>query len=271
MTAPTSRNSVRPVLSLALLLLTNHANAQLIAVSGAGATPLGISAARDEFRADLGGGTVAGANGSFGGLRREINWDGVPSASAAPNLLAGSFYNVNSPRGLILSTPGTGFQASGASSDSGAGQPAAANFGNIDPTYTNTFQPFSPQRLVTPLGSNIFDVTFFVPGTTIPATVTGFGAVFADVDQANVSSIRYFDRDNVSIGVYYAPVFSSGLSFLGAFTTSGQPTIARVRVTMGNTVLGAGITDNNTTHDLVVSDDFIYGEPLDRIFANGFQ
>jgi len=32
-----------------------------------------------------GGGTVAGANGSFGGVRREINWDGVPAGSSAPD------------------------------------------------------------------------------------------------------------------------------------------------------------------------------------------
>jgi hypothetical protein len=41
-------------------------------------TALGITAIRDSFRVAIGGGTTAGANGSFGGVRREINWDGVP-------------------------------------------------------------------------------------------------------------------------------------------------------------------------------------------------
>ena len=55
-----------------------------------------VTAARDAFRADLGGGTVAGANGSFGGLRREINWDGVPDSASRPNLLPSDFFNVTS-------------------------------------------------------------------------------------------------------------------------------------------------------------------------------
>jgi len=32
-------------------------------------------AARDQFRVDIGGGVVPSANGSFGKVRREINWD----------------------------------------------------------------------------------------------------------------------------------------------------------------------------------------------------
>src|SRR5438132_7110176 len=69
-----------------LLLIPLFAHSQVIE-SAAGPTAASIIAARDAFRTDLGGGTVAGANGSFGGVRREINWDGVPDALAAPNNL----------------------------------------------------------------------------------------------------------------------------------------------------------------------------------------
>ena len=53
---------------------------------------------------------------------------------------------------------------------------------------------------------------------------------------------------------------SSGLSFLGAFTTNGLPQISRVQITAGNTAIGP--TDNNGSSDIVVADDFLYGEPI---------
>src|SRR5678815_4136489 len=71
-----------------------------------------VTATRDAFRTAVGGETTAGANGSFGGVRREINWDGVPDALSAPNNLPANFFNVNSPRGAVFSTAGTGFQVS---------------------------------------------------------------------------------------------------------------------------------------------------------------
>ena len=43
-----------------------------------------------------------------------------------------------------------------------------------NPTYGTIFSTFSPSRLFTPVGSNITEALFFVPGTNgaIPATVT---------------------------------------------------------------------------------------------------
>ena len=78
----------------------------------AGANPAAITATRDAFRVAVGGGAVAGANGSFGGVRREINWDGVPNTRSDPNPLPANFFNANSPRGVVFSTPGTGFLVS---------------------------------------------------------------------------------------------------------------------------------------------------------------
>ena len=246
------------LIAAALAALVSTPAAAQVVRTGADAT---TTAARDAFRTDLGGGTVAGANGSFGGLRREINWDGVPANMSAPNNLAANFFNVNSPRGVIFSTPGTGFQVSGATTDAGVGQPAAANFGNIDPSYTNTFSTFSPQRLFTALTSNIVDVNFFVPGTATAALTMGFGAIFSDVDLANTTSITLFDASNQSLGTFFAPqstAGSGGLSFLGI--SYAVPTISRVRITAGNAALGAGVLDGST-RDLVVLDDFIFGEP----------
>ncbi len=232
----------------------------ITARSATGTNPLAITAARDQFRSDVGGGTTLGANGSFGGVRREINWDGVPQQFSAPNNLPANFFNTNSPRGAVLSTPGTGFQVSGASTDVGTGQPAMQNFGNINPTYTPTFQQFSPQRLFTALGSSVTDVNFFVAGTTTAATVTSFGAIFTDVDTSGTTRMQFYDVNDALITDQEVPAQagSGSLSFLG-LTINNRP-IRRVRIISGNSALGPN--DNPPAADVVVMDDFIYSEPV---------
>jgi hypothetical protein len=237
------------------------AHAQLVR-SGTAVDVAGITPIRDLFRADLGGGTVAGPNGSFGGIRREINWDGVPDGFSAPNNLPANFFNVNSPRGAVFSTPGTGFQVS---ANPGV---APLNFGNIDPSYTTTFAPFSPNRLFTALGSNVLDVNFFVAGTNTPALTRGFGAIFSDVDLANATTIQFFGPTNASLGTFSVPslVGSQTFSFLGV--SWATPLVSRVRITNGNAALGPGVLDQNGNPiDLVVMDDFLYGEPVNAASA----
>jgi len=259
------RRSAIVVAALSAFLCTST-SAALVTRSVSGPNAAAIVGARDSFRTDLGGGTVAGANGLFSdgtGARREINWDGVPQAQAAPNNLLANFFNSNSPRGAVFSTAGTGFQVSGATTDAGGGQPAPEDFGNIDPTYNTAFDDFSPQRLFTALGSNVLDVNFFVPGTTVPALTRGFGAIFSDVDLPNTTSIELFDLLGASLGKFAVPAAGAGnatFSFLGISFT--DPVISRVRITNGNAALGAGVLDQNgSANDLVVMDDFLYAEP----------
>lgn len=47
-------------------------------------------------------------------------------------------------------------------------------------TYAKTFSTLSPLRLFGPVGSNVTDVLFFLPGSNgaEAATVSGFGAAF---------------------------------------------------------------------------------------------
>lgn len=255
-------------LSLTTLTLLKPADAlagSVVRSSGGDATVASITGARDQFRADLGGGTTAGANGSFGAVRREINWDGVPATLSAPNLLTANFFNTTSPRGVLFTTPGTGFEVSSATTDAGAGQPAAANFGNINATYSAAFGTFSAQRLFTAIGSNITDVTFFVPGTNTVATVTGFGAVFTDVETLAGTTLQFFTPASVSLGVFNVPIGTVGnasLSFLGVSFNAGE-LVGRVRITSGNAALGAAVNDNPAGGtDLVAMDDFIYSEPV---------
>jgi hypothetical protein len=126
----------------AAALLTLHralpAAALPLTFSGSGSSPAGIQATVDAFRADLG--TLnPNVAGSFGSGRREINWDAVPDAFAAPNNLPANFFNVNSPRGVVFTTAGTGLQVS-ANAINPTGTPIL--FGNINPTYPSLFQIF---------------------------------------------------------------------------------------------------------------------------------
>ena len=238
------------VLGVVSISIVDRAQAVPIAFSSAGGNAAAIQATVDSFRANLGN-LNPNIAGSFGTGRREINWDGVPNTLAAPNNLPANFFNSNSPRGAVFSTPGTGFQVS---ANDGI---APIEFGNINPGYPELFGTFSAQRLFTALGSNIVDVNFFVPGSSIPALTRGFGSVFTDVDLANVSSIQYFDASNASLGSFFVPRFEGNqtLSFLGvAFDTA---VISRVRITSGNQALSA----STTTGDVVAMDDFIYAEP----------
>jgi len=236
------------------VLLASSVQAAPITFAGSAVNAAGITTIRDDFRTAIGGGTVAGANGSFGGLRREINWDGVPTANSAPNLLPGNFFNVNSPRGAVLSAPGgTGVEVSANAAD------GPIDFGNIDPSYAALFAPFSTQKLFTSIGSNITDVTFFAPGTNTPAVTSAFGAIFSDVDLAG-TSLQFFDIFNNSLGVFAVPFLAGNetFSFLGVKFDSAV--VNRVRITSGNAALGAGVTETGG-RDLVVMDDFLYAEP----------
>jgi len=216
-----------------------------------GQDPAAITPTRDAFRTAIGGGTVAGANGSFGGLRREINWDAVPDALADPHLLPVDFFNTTSPRGLVYSTPGTGFLVS-----ANAGQSTPPLFG-----FPNDLQTFSPQRLFTAVNSNITDVTFFVPGTSIAATTNAFGVIFVDAEIEGETNIQFFDSSNNLIYSHDALIsFNQNLSFLGAIADAGEE-ISRVRITSGANTLASNGVLGNPTSDFVVMDDFLFAEP----------
>src|SRR5688500_5327240 len=86
-----------------LLALIMPAAAAPVVRQGSGANAAALQPIVDQFRADLGG-VNNGIGGSFTSGRREINWDGVPDASAEPNNLPPNFFNVNSPRGLVFNS-----------------------------------------------------------------------------------------------------------------------------------------------------------------------
>jgi len=256
-----SRSTVVTV--LALVGVAGVSQAQLIR-SGTSNDAAGLTPVVNTYRTDLG---TLNPNqpGTFFTGRREINWDAVPDGSSAPNAFPGNFFNGPVPgraRGTVFSTPGSAFAVS-ADSDNPTATPR--DFANINPTYTQTFEAFSPERLFTAIDSNVIDVNFFIAGSPVPAATRGFGAVFSDVDLANRTSIEYFDIFGNSLLVAAVPnVFeaSGSFSFLGV--SFADPIVGRVRITLGNAPLGADFNDGlrGDPIDLVVTDDFIYGEPV---------
>ena len=242
---------------LALLLATSAVStlvsaAPIIVSVGGDDNPSSIQATVDVFRSILGSPNNGNAPGPLPGGRREINWDGGGSTvTTAPVTPFNVFQNT---RGALVTTPGLGL--SQATPDG-----LAALFSN--PTYSTIFNPFSPSRLFVPVGSNVTDVLFFLPGSNgaEAATVSGFGAIFSDVDLAALTSISYFDPEGdllYSRSVETGSVADGSLSFLGVFFDAGER-IARVRIVTGNAALGP---NDGGSVDVVAMDDFLYSEPV---------
>jgi hypothetical protein len=249
-TAAPQATNIPPSTAPAATDTTAPNGTQPVVVSAAG----DIAAAVDQYRNLLGANNGGDPGGKPSG-RREINWDGVPDDQSAPNLYAPDFFNAATApraRGIVFSTPGTGLQVSAASKNPTGTLP---RFGNINPTYVDIFKTFSPEKLFSPLGSNIVDMSFFVPGTQTPALVRGFGAVYTDVDTDH-TAYEYFDQNGQSLGRFKVPPQNEGLSFLGVIFAT--PVVAHVRVEYGTVALGP---NDDATHDVAVMDDFIYGEP----------
>ena len=168
---------------LVLLLAAPSAHSAAVIRRATAATPGALQAAIDSFRADLGG-VNNGVGGSFGSGRREINWDGVPDSFALPNNLPFNFFNSNSPRGAVFSTVegGSALNQFMVSADSDNPTLTPVRFGNFNAAYATNFQAFSAERLFHLRGGDTLTLTFFLPGTNIPASVSGMGVVFVDVD-----------------------------------------------------------------------------------------
>jgi hypothetical protein len=238
----------------------------------AGTTAVSIQGTVDAFRAALGGVDNKSNLASFATGRREINWDGGDPTNVTTTQPVTPFKVFLNNRGAQFTTPGLGLSQGPASGGPQGG--FAALFNN--PTYGAIFATFSPSRLFTPVGSNVTEALFFVPGSngTVPATVSGFGAVFTDVDQPDGSGpstkrgnrgastlVEYFGVDGKVLFSSFVPASpgDASLSFFGI--VFDEPLITRVRITTGNTAPGP---DDDVNQDIVMMDDFIYGEPQAR-------
>jgi len=214
-----------------------------------------ITASLAAFRTALGA-LNPNQPGSFGAGRREINWDAVPPLFTNTDNFPADFFNqpaVGRARGVVFSTPGTGFRVSD------------QNFVDLNPTYGDEFEFFSPVRTFIAVGDELTGVDFFVPGSSTAATTTGFGVVFSDLDRVGSGKLRFFDAVGHDLGTYLAPPSPGGISFLGVLFP--DRIVARVEIISGHGALGADSFDVSSenrgpTHDLAIMDDFLYGEPV---------
>jgi hypothetical protein len=204
------------------------------------------------FESDLGGFAAnhnspgRAGNAALTGFRT-LEWGST--FDRVPGDVSGTHYRDVFQTGLVLSTPGTGFQRS-------------PYFAHVNPSYPYAFEQKStgfPGFLLSPVGSNITDVTFTVPGTSdLVAATNAFGALFLDVDSPTDTTLEFFDRAGASLGKFAAPAFNNGISFLGVRFNAGERA-ARVRITTGNRALGPD--DEGAARDVVVIDDVWFGEP----------
>ena len=262
------------VMALVPICQTAQAQGKLvppIIFQAAGPTADSIQSTVDAYRAALGDPNNANNPGPLPSGRREINWDGggPPVDNTTPLPPVTPFNVFLNTRGGQFTTLGIGLTQA---------PPAGGPEGGLEvlfnnPTYGATFGTFSPLRLFTPVGSNLTEAAFFIPGTNgaAPATVRGFGAVFIDVDESDgiaprgrranprgdSTRMEYFDREGRLIFSSFVPASpgDASLSFLGILFDDAR--IARVRITTGE--VAPGPDDGEV--DIVMMDDFIYGEP----------
>src|SRR5262245_36405161 len=250
--APSGTNPANLNRGAATALVTRGV-AQVFTAAGDSAD---IAASVNSFRDALGN-LNANLPGSRLAGRREINWDAVPGAFTNRNDFPDDFFNKppvpGRARGLVSTTDGTGFRVSD------------NNFKDLNDDFGHEFVFFSPIRTFAPVGSNVMTATFFVPGTDTAATSTGFGVVFSDVDRLGSASVRFFDATGRNLGLYLAPPSPGGVSFVGVRFPAAV--VARVEIKSGQAAVSPEASDlNDRDHepatDLVIMDDFIYGEPI---------
>ena len=236
------------------------ASAVPVVFQAAGPTVASIQSTVDAFREALGANN-GNTPGPLDTGRREINWDGGGSTATSP--APNPFDGFLACRGARFTTLWTGFVQAPLDG-------LATTFKNQ--TYLTTFQAFSPVRLFSTVGSSITNARFFVPGGgEVPATVSGFGAIFVDVDTQGPnesvgaggrrripSTMSFFSAEGRTLFTVPVPASrgNATLSFLGVLFDDAR--IARVRIRAGDIAPGP---NDSSANDVVMLDDFIYGEP----------
>jgi hypothetical protein len=235
--------------------------------SGVGGTITsgGALNALNAFQAAIGGVNNGNTAQPLLGGSRRINWDGVALDGTNPGSV------VISP-GKTVGIPQDSFQTRGVFFEtiyavSGDG------FASVNPSTAGKFPAFSTHNTFAMFNDNTIDFSFVLPSpantTPAPAATRGFGAIFVNVRTPNTSSIELFHGAQL-LGTFFAPTSNTAgdPEFLGVLYNN--PIVTNVTLTLGTDSLfnfngsttTASNTDNPPTHNLVVTDDFLYPEPV---------
>jgi hypothetical protein len=245
-----------------------------VTFSGVGGTNTAGAAfdALTSFETAIGGSKNTATAPQSGGFRT-ITWDGVKLDGTD---FGGGANTTVINMGKTVGIPLNRFQGQGTFFEqvyavSGDG------FTDVNPNVTGLFPAFSPSNTFAMFNDNTIDQSFVLPsatGTTPALAGTrGFGAIFINNEVANTSSIEYFHGD-LSLGKFFVPVGTQGQpEFLGELFN--DPIVTKVTLTLGTDVLfsfdgttASGTTTNSPpTHNLVVTDDFVYPEPVSILDA----
>ena len=196
---------------------------------------------------------------------RVINWDG-----GAPFDMPFDFFNTNAPLGALFFAKNNKFAISNPLDNN----PVDDKFDSINRRAAKDFKAFTEKRLFTPVKGNVVVTRFQVPGKKIDATVSGFGAVYVDVKKGHTSFLELYDVRGCRIVRVAVPKKAKGLSFVGAIVKRARyykngkyGSWVRVRAPVFKAEMKLGNTPiskkdyNHHNADIVVTDDFIYGEP----------
>jgi hypothetical protein len=215
-----------------------------------------ITATMEQFRQALGSlNTQPGATSG----RRELTWEAVPD-ELLDKTLPGQFFNQTGAeanpsfqRGLAYE-PQFDFRVS------------KTQFSSLAPDAANEFTAFSGSATFASVADQPqpWPISFQLAGKTTAAAVRGFAMVVNDVDIAGSVQIQYFNG-NTLIGIIDVPARSGDSPFSFAGLLFREPVITSIKVKhQGLLKAGAKDISQGGVTDLVVMDDFIYGEPVVR-------
>jgi hypothetical protein len=240
--------------------------------SGVGGTNSsgGALTAEQSFEAAIGGSKNAAPAPQSTGFRT-ITWDAVKLDGTD---FGGGANTIVIDKNHTVGIPLNRFQAQGVFfgdiyAVSGDG------FASVNPNVAGLFPAFSPKNTFAMFNDNTIEFEFVLPspGTTTPALAAarGFGAIFINNEVASTSSIELFHGDQ-SLGTFVVPVGTQGQAeFLGVLFNN--PIVTRATLTLGTdtlfsfngTTFSSSSSDNPPSHNLVVTDDFVYPEPVSSV------